>query len=345
MNNVLAAILGLATASVESQPPGSSARRAFDTIAQAAQRGGKLVQGLLNFARRTPAEERQLDLNALLREEAGLLEHTTLSKIRLVLDLAEDLHPVQGDGAALSHAFMNLCVNAVDAMPENGTLTLRSRNLEDGWVEVRVEDTGTGMPAETLAKAMDPFFTTKMPGKGTGLGLSMVYSTVKAHRGRMELQSRIGRGTQVQLLFPPAGPDGAAPEPAPGRAGARLQRPLEVLLVDDDELVQSSSRLVLEMLGHRVATAGCGEEALAMLGTGFAPDVVILDMNMPGLGGAGTLPRLRALRPAMPVLLATGRVDQKALDLAERHRFVKLLPKPFALQDLKETLAGILPGA
>jgi PAS domain S-box-containing protein len=336
MNNVLAAILGLASANLEAQPAGSRAHRAFATIIQAAERGGKVVQSLLGFARQSPVEVRELDMNGLLREEVRLLERTTLSRVHLEMDLAPDLPAIRGDQSALTNAIMNLCVNAVDAMPENGTLTLRTRVLERGRIEVQVQDNGSGMSQEVLAKALDPFFTTKNPGKGTGLGLSMVYSTVKAHDGKLKIQSEPGRGTCVRMLFPATVPAAPVAEPAPEARPGRLG--LRVLLVDDDELIQSSMQVLLETLGHGVTAALSGEEALAKLATGFRPDVVLLDMNMPGLGGSGTLPRLRLLCPTLPVLLATGRVDQAAMNLIEAHPFVALLSKPFTMRELQKQL-------
>jgi len=340
MNNVLGAILGLAGAHLETEPADSPVRRSLETIATAAQRGGKMVQSLLSFARQSPMEALRLDLNAILLEDSRLLERTTLAQVRLELDLAPDLRPIRGDASSLAHAFMNLCVNAVDAMPVNGTLTLRTRNAEPGWIEASVEDTGCGMSEAVLAKAMDPFFTTKAQGKGTGLGLAMVFSTVKAHQGQLDIQSAPGRGTRVRLRFPvfeptlSGDPGPAGPDPGPRPA-------LNVLLVDDDELVQASSSAMLEALGHTVQSAWSGEEALALLAAGARPDLVILDLNMPGLGGSGTLPRLRALCPELPVLLATGRADQAALDLAAVHPGVSLLPKPFSMDDLQGLLAPL----
>ena len=155
MNNVLGAILGLATAHLEIQPPESPAYRAVETISRAAVRGGKMAKSLLNFARQSPAEEHELDINAILLEEVRLLERTTLSRVHLLLELAADLRPMRGDAAALTHAFMNLCVNAVDAMSDRGTLTLKTRNLEESWIEVVVEDTGSGMTEEVLEKALN----------------------------------------------------------------------------------------------------------------------------------------------------------------------------------------------
>jgi len=342
MNNVLGAILGLASAHIGSQPFGSPLHQALDTICKATERGGKMVKSLLSFARQSPAEERELDMNAILKEQVAFLERTTLAKIRLQMDLETELRPILGDASALSHSFMNLCVNAVEAMPENGTLTLHTRNVDNDWIEVVVEDTGTGMPKEILEKALDPFFTTKAIGKGTGLGLSMVFSTVKAHRGQMAIESEPDKGTRVMLRFPACEKEAQVAAPAVSEATLAPHGSMKVLLVDDDDLIQSSVQAILGVLGHTaVTTAQSGEEALTVLEAGFEPDLVVLDMNMPGLGGIGTLPRLRVLRPAVPVLLATGRVDQTALTLASAYPGVTLLAKPFGLRELQKHLESI----
>jgi PAS domain S-box-containing protein len=343
MNNVLGAILGLASAQIGSQPYGSPLHKALDTICKATERGGKMVKGLLSFARQAPTEESRLDLNAILSEQVTLLERTTLAKVRLQLNLQADLHPILGDASALAHAFMNLCVNAVDAMPDKGTLTLHTRNVDYDWVEVVVEDNGIGMPKGVLEKAMDPFFTTKEVGKGTGLGLSMVFSTVTAHQGQIELQSEPGQGTRVMLRFPACQQEPQPPtaEPVVAEQTTAPQGGLKVLLVDDDDLILSAIQMLLEVMGHRVHIAPSGEEALGLLEAGFAPDLVILDMNMPGLGGAGTLPRLRGLCPEVPVLLSTGRADRTALTLASAHPGVTLMSKPFGLRELQTHLESI----
>ena len=337
INNVLSAILSLATVEAEDAPPGSSLKTSMDTIAQACLRGGSLVKGLLGFAREGLAEERPLDLNTLVREEAAILERTTLQKVRLEVDLAADLACVKGDPAALSHALMNLCVNAVDAMPEGGDLILRTRN--DGVsVVLEVADTGCGMPMDVQERALDPFFTTKPHGKGTGLGLSIVYGTVKAHHGEMSIQSQPGQGTSVALRLPACARPAAAPRAA--RLPSPPVRPLRVLLVDDDELIQSSTGKILKVLGHAPTVVGGGEDALRHLQEGLEPDVVLLDLNMPGMSGAETLARIRDLKPDLPVLLATGRADQQAMDLARSVPRVTLLPKPYTMKDLRALLAA-----
>ncbi|HJW73677.1 MAG TPA: PAS domain S-box protein [Geothrix sp.] len=339
MNNVLGAILGLASMHQDALPEGSALRRDMDTIVKACERGGTLVKGLLGFARQGLAEEADVDLNSLVTDEVALLSRTTLQRVHLDMDLAEDLPLVRGDASALSHVLMNLCVNAVDAMAGGGTLSLRTHNPGTGFVVLEVSDTGCGMPKEVLDKALEPFFTTKPQGRGTGLGLPIVYGTVKAHRGRLEIESAPGKGTRVTLFLPAL--QGTTEARALVPTVGQKEGSLAILLVDDDELVQDSVGQMLAALGHRPTSARSGEEALEQLKSGLPADVVILDLNMPGLGGAATLPLLRSLCPDLPVILATGRVDQDALDLAQKFPGVTLMPKPFTLADVRRHLEPI----
>ncbi len=337
MNNVLGAILGLAELHRSQSSPGTSLSRDLGIVVNATRRGSRMVRSLLNFARQSPAEEQALDLNAIIREQANLLERTTLARVDLTLDLAPDLRPIVGDPTALTNALMNLCVNAVDAMEGGGSLLFRTRNVDEDWVEVLVEDTGIGMPEEVLARAMDPFFTTKETGKGTGLGLSMVYTIVKAHKGQIDLSSQPGTGTRVRVRFP-----SIEPTPQPTKSPAPEVTPqlygLTVFVVDDDEMIRCAMEVMLEALGHRPHLFPSGESVLEALAGPAETDMVILDMNMPGMGGGGTLPLLRDLRPTLPVLLATGRADQAAVNLADAHPLVTLISKPFGLGELQKYL-------
>lgn len=338
VNNVLGAILGLASVHANQAPEGSKLRRGMETIISACQRGGTMVKGLLGFARQELAEERVLDLNDLVRQGVTLLKATTLQKVRLVTDLDERLRPVKGDPSALSHAFMNLCVNAVDAMPDGGVLTLRTYNTSDGIV-LEVRDTGQGMSQETLQRALDPFFTTKPQGKGTGLGLPMVYGTVKAHQGRLELRSQPGEGTVVRVTLPACESGGVCEEP--GNDLLEAKQSLSILLVDDDDLVQSAVSQLLEVLGHRVTISSSGEDAIGKLEQGLRTDAVILDVNMPGMGGLRALSRIRALAPTLPVLLATGRADPSVVEILRKTDHVAVLAKPFTLKELSSAIEGL----
>ena len=344
INNVLAAILGLATLIRESQGPPGTVAQAMDTIATACLRGREVVKGLLYLARKDMNPAGPVDLNGLAREILLLLEATTLKQVEVSADLQEPLGLVLGDPGALSQVLMNLCVNAIDAMPGGGTLVLRTRDAGPDRVELRVVDTGEGMTPEVLKQAADPFFTTKPVGKGTGMGLAMVYGAMQAHGGSFELQSQPGRGTEVILGFPrlPAEPAPAAdPDPPAGEPPGPAA--LRILLVDDDELIRLAIPALLEALGHRVETAAGGQEALDLLTAGLEVDLVILDMRMPGLGGTQTLPRLRALRPGLPVLLATGHADRDLPPLLAAHPGVAAIQKPFTLAEIRDKLRDLDP--
>lgn len=338
MNNVLGAILGIASTCRQGQDETSNLAKAMDTIVKACDRGRMLVGGLLDFSRKDLPEGRPLDLNTLLREAVQLLERTTLQKIRLVQDLDPGIRPILGDPAALRQVIMNICINSVDAMPEGGTLALRSRNAEPDLAIITIEDTGCGIPKDIQEKVLDPFFTTKPQGKGTGLGLSIAYSAVKAHHGQMEIQSQPGEGTNVVLSFPTC-----QPEPEEEAVPPDVHPDFLILVVDDDELVRCSMEILIGELAMQFAIASSGEEALGLMEDGLQPDLVILDVNMPGMGGAGFLPRFRAMHPDVPVLLTTGRVDQAALDLAKAHPGVEIFPKPFSFEELGARLKAISP--
>jgi CheY-like chemotaxis protein len=336
MNNVLGAIMGLAEIHQRKAPAADPLREDMGTVLRACLRGRTMVKGLLEFARKDLEAVEVVDLNHLVREEVALLERTTLQKIVLVMDLAPNLLGLRGEPSSLNHALMNLCVNAVQAMPDGGTLTLRTRTLPGSVVVLDVEDTGVGMTPEVLSHAVDPFFTTRATDEGTGLGLSMVYGVVTSHGGTLEMQSEPGRGTQIRLTFPgvPMAVPVAVPAPEVPRAG---QGPLRVLVVDDDELIRDTISGLLELLGLEPHLACGGAEALEQLLEGLAPDRVILDINMPGLDGRQTLDRIRAQWPHLRVLVASGRMDPAAKAIQDVPN-VGFLPKPFTLEELQEAL-------
>jgi signal transduction histidine kinase/CheY-like chemotaxis protein len=336
MNNVLGAIQAV-TETLQVQYAGDPALgAALGTIQHASLRGRDLVRGLTKFARKEVQETLPLDLNQLIREEVSLLQRTLLQKVRLDEDLEAGLPAILGEEGTLGSVLMNLCVNAVDAMPAGGTLTLRTRSRSDGWVEMVVEDEGEGMTLEVQKRAMEPFFTTKPFGKGTGLGLSMVYNTVKVHGGVVTLRSVPGQGTAVTVSLPGLGA-GKLESEAPPEALAQGSR-LAILLVDDDELIRAAVPAMLELFGHGVEVASGGRAALERLSEGVLPDLVILDLNMPDMGGAETLRRLRREHPALPVLIATGHLDTAMESLVEQDPFALSITKPFSLDEIQNKL-------
>jgi PAS domain S-box-containing protein len=347
MNNVLAAIMGMASILELGAQDQETTARALDTISRACTRGRDVVKSLLHFARKNLETLGPVNLNAIAREMVNLLSYTTLKRLQIITDFQEPLGLIEGDGGALSHALINLCVNAVDAMPEGGTLEIRTRQKAGWGIEISIRDTGTGMSPEVVKKAVEPFFTTKPVGKGTGLGLAMVYGTVQAHKGTFEIHSEMGKGTEVILGFPQlaaAAEPGALAEGSAGRPGPS-RGTLRILLVDDDELIRLSVVPMLTALGHEVETAEGGEEALARLQAGLEADLVILDMNMPGLNGAQTLAQLLAIRPGQMVLMATGYSDDAIAPLLKDCPNVRGLRKPFSLGELRDRLGAMFAGA
>ncbi|MDR3682780.1 MAG: response regulator, partial [Geothrix sp.] len=306
-------------------------------IERAAGRGRDLVKGLTDFARKGLQQAQVMDLNALVQKELDLLTRTSRQRFTFDVQLEEGLPSIHGEQSTLGSAFMNLCVNAFDAMPRGGTLRIRTW-LDVGQVCLLVADTGEGIPAEFLPRVTDPFFTTKPPGRGTGLGLAMVYGTVKAHGGTLDIQSDVGKGTRITLRFP-ALTSAAAAEPSEGST-AVADRPLRVLLVDDDELIRGILPPMLEQLGHQVETVSGGLEAIRRLGAGLEADLVILDHNMPGMSGADTLPRILQLRPSIRVLIATGFQDSELKILLADFPSIHALQKPFSLAELRQALQG-----
>ena len=347
MNNVLGAILVLASTLREAEEPAAPAAKKLDTIVSACLRGRGVVKGLLYFARKDLEEEGAIDLNALVQEMSQLLSYTTLKRVELRMELQPGLGLVRGDAGALSHALMNLCVNAMDAMPKGGILHIQTAATPTGGVELRVRDTGEGMAPEVLAKAMEPFFTTKPQGKGTGLGLAMVYGTMVAHNGSFDLRSQPGMGTEAILGFPASRVAGAVAVTALIPTVKAPQASLRILLVDDDELIRESVGPMLEMLGHEVTVASGGPQALHLLEGGLPVELVILDMNMPGMNGAEALPLILQCRPAMHVLMASGYSDQEIAPLLEGRPRAASLRKPFSLKEIQAKIAelGIAAGS
>lgn len=337
MNNVLAAIMALGCLLKERYQADPALSRYMDTLLHAAGRGRDLVKGLTDFARKDIPEPKPMDLNEVVQKEAALLHRTTLQKVEVHLDLQEGLPKVMGDPSSISNVLMNLCVNAMDAMPGGGHLHLATRAGAGGQVALVVRDTGHGMPPEVLQRAMEPFFTTKPLGKGTGLGLALVYGVMKSHGGNVEISSEPGKGTEIILSFPGLSA-GAKPAEEARQQGSGTIRHLRILLVDDDDLIRSTVPAMLEALGHEVMAVAGGPEALHRLQAGFDPGLVILDLSMPGMDGEATLERLRLLRPEVPVILATGYQDERNGRILERFQGVDMVMKPFTLMDLRVKL-------
>ena len=308
--------------------------RHADAAAGAAERGARLTKQLLAFARKTMLDPKPASLNDLVVEFGDLLESTAGPAVDLEFNLKRRVPACSVDRVHLEMALLNVLINARDAMPKGGTVTIgtSSMRLENGSAErlglpageyavLSVADEGEGMPPHVLERATEPFFTTKPQGKGTGLGLAMVHGFVQQSLGRLEVDSEVGRGTTIRMIFPVAG-DGAAPARKPAAAGgaARREDPRgsaeTILVVEDSEDVLALAREHLEGLGYRVLTARNGDEGLRVFEQERdGIDLVFTDIVMPGgVNGVVLAERVRARKPGLPVVLTTGYNEQMVAD-------------------------------
>jgi PAS domain S-box-containing protein len=327
------------------------AGRLIDGALQSAERAKILVQRLLGFARRQSLQTQAVDMVELLEGMRDLIRSSVGSTVELRTAFSPDLPQALADPNQLELALLNLCVNARDAMPRGGTLTIAADVVQPGaaqpelprrdYVRVSVADTGTGMDQETLARAIEPFFSTKETGRGTGLGLSMVHGLAGQLGGHFAIASTPGKGTRVELWLPvaTAGVASLRREAHPERPHASI-RPLEVLLVDDEQLVRDGTAAMLRELGHRVVEAAGAGEALEKLQDGLQVDVVVTDYKMPRMDGAELARRLRRSQPHLPVLLITGYSGH-----ADDTLGLSRLAKPFRQADIAAALEELVPVA
>ncbi|MBI4916259.1 MAG: PAS domain S-box protein [Acidobacteria bacterium] len=338
-NNILQAMLSLATV-LRLKASSPELAKTVAEIEAHIKRGAGLTQQLLLFSRRQVAENKRLDVGELTGGAVVLLRRLIPENIRLAVETTPERLWVEGDVGQLQQVLMNLAVNAKDAMPGGGTLTVHSRRM-DNEVVVEVIDTGHGMDEETRAHLFEPFFTTKEPGRGTGLGLSVVLGIVEQHRGRIEVESVPGKGSLFRVSLPVArAPDEAAREPSgetelPRGDGAR------VLVVEDEEGARNGLVELLEFLGYEVTALGSGEEA-GVLPAEPAPDLLLTDLMLPGIDGAGLAAGLCDRWPHMKTVLMSGYTEDEAVRRGVGDGNVCFLQKPFDLTALARALRAAL---
>lgn len=312
----------------------------IDNAMQGAQRGAVLTQRMLAFARKQELKMEAVDVPSLVRGLMNFLDRTIGPNIEVNMRFPGKLPRVHTDPYQLEAALMNLAVNARDAMPQGGSITISARperirdhpTLAPGdYVRLAVADTGEGMDAETLARATEPFFTTKGVGKGTGLGLSMVHGLAAQSGGSLSMTSRPGGGTQVELWLPIATAEAAAPAMADADDTARVGRTFVILVVDDDNLVLTNTAAMLDDLGHEVIVASSGKEALETLRSRPDVDLIVSDEVMPNMTGSQFARAVRRGHPDLPVIITSGYADLPA-DPADTD--LPRLAKPFGQADL-----------
>jgi PAS domain S-box-containing protein len=351
-NNLLMVIISSLELMRRRIPDDPKLKSLVENATQAAQRGATLTQRMLAFARRQELQREEIDLPDLVRGMRELLQRSLGPTIRIETRFPLELPRVRTDANQLESALLNLAVNARDAMPKGGPIIIAAReetiedrmpSLEPGnYVCLSVQDSGEGMDAQTLARATDPFFTTKGVGKGTGLGLSMVQGLAEQSGGRLALHSRRGEGTTVEIWLPAVPPAAIQIQPRqPAREAEPARGPvLTVLAVDDDALVLMNTAAMLEDLGHRVVEAHSGRKALEMLKGDEAIDLVITDQAMPGITGLELAEAIRSERPGLPVLLATGYAELPEGLQSELPR----LSKPFGQRELQAAVKAATEG-
>jgi signal transduction histidine kinase len=323
------------------------ARRLIDGAIQSGERGAALTKRMLAFARRQELKPEVVDVGRLIGSMAEMLQRSLGPSIQIAMDFGDELAPIRADRNQLELAILNLALNARDAMPDGGRLTLMARRerltvgaqgLAAGdYLCVSVADSGCGMDEATLKRAAEPFFTTKGVGKGTGLGLSMVYGLAAQSGGGTRISSRVGGGTTVELLFPALEGGEIAAAGMPSRGTAADSRPCLVLVVDDDSMVAESTAAMLSDLGHTVLVASSAASAMERLRGDPTIDLVITDHAMPGMTGIDLAKQIRQARPQLPIILATGYADLPDGDDLGLPR----LAKPYRQAELKALVAKL----
>jgi len=342
-NNLLAVILGSLSLLKKAVPDDPRVSRLLDRAILGAERGATLTTRLLAFARRQELKVEFVALQKLIPEMLDFLRHSVGPNVAIHVEIAPEVSAVEVDANQLELALINLAVNARDAMPQGGTLTIACHNEDHGrkvglphdpFVCITIADTGEGMSEATLARAQEPFFTTKGIGKGTGLGLSMVQGFAAQSGGAMRIGSELGKGTKVTLWLPRAKERAATASAEVQPAQPTEPRSLRVLLVDDDILVSMGAADMLLDLGHSVTEAPSGPHALKLLETDGPFDVVVTDYAMPGMNGFELAQRIKAGRPRLPIVLATGYAELPA----DRSIEFGHLSKPYTAKDLAAAL-------
>ncbi len=350
-NNLLTVILGNSGLLREELPPDGEPRELADSIHDAGRSGAELTRRLLAFARQQPLQAQRIDLAARLRDAGALLRQPLGPDIALEFDLAPELPQVAVDPTQLETALLNLVINARDAMPEGGAVSISARRAAPAgrsgdFILLAVADTGTGMPPEVAARAMEPFFTTKEVGKGTGLGLSMVYGFANQSGGELAIDTAPGRGTTIKLYLPGVSGEKSVTPAAPRPRVNRMQRRTDILVVDDDRAVRGFLVSVCRSLGHRVAAAADGVEALAALAATPQIELLLSDVAMPnGMSGYELAREARRRRPDLKILLTSGFPAREVRQRGALDPDIRILQKPYDGDELAAAIAQTLSDA
>ena len=347
-NNLLTVILSHGHLLREALADRADVRAEADEVIAAADRAARLTSQLLTFARQRTPEPREVDLNTLLLGLSRMLERLLGADVALSFDLASGLWPLRADPAQLEQVVVNLLVNARDAMPRGGSVTVHTANCppdegdEEAWVVLSVHDSGSGMSPEVRQRIFEPFFTTKPPGRGTGLGLATCFGIIRQHGGSIEVESEEGEGSTFTILLPAAGTMGTA-----GIAAAVTQAPRghgeRVLVVEDEPAIRRIVLRTLQDAGYETLDAADAVEAAALLeDTGVVPDLLLTDVVLPRGSGPELARRLRERQPRLPVLFVSGYAPEQVAERALPGAEGQALAKPFLPMQLLAAVRAAL---
>jgi nitrogen-specific signal transduction histidine kinase/CheY-like chemotaxis protein len=349
-NNLLMVIMGLTTLVLSKISPDHPVYGDLVDIERQVRTGREITRKLLSFRRASDFNTRPVDLNDLLETIADMFARTRPEMV-ITKELSPNLPAVEVDSSQIQQVIMNLLINAWQAMPRGGEVTLQTRavhltdwldhnwDLEPGpYVCLSVTDTGVGMDEETVCHLYKPFFTTKEPGHGSGLGLASACRIMKNHQGAIQVRSKPGEGSTFTLFFPASS---ALPlDATPSEEKHIVSGQGTILLVEDEPALRGVAKKLLEKLGYQVLEAANGEQALELYAEKNGDiDLVLLDLIMPGLNGLQTLERLRGLDPQVKIILCSGRADTEEEDLPDG---VSFMPKPFPLEILSQKVAAVI---
>lgn len=355
-NNLLTVITGYTQILMEQHARDAQSSHSIEQILRASERAAALTRQLLAFSRRQMLQPRVVSLNTLVRNLEKMLHPLLGERIRIALQTAPDLGTVRADPGQVEHILMNLAVNARDAMPRGGTLTVQSANADLGedfvrkhpgastgrYVVLSVADTGTGMDAHALAHLFEPFFTTKEPGKGTGLGLSMVYGIVKQSGGYITVDSELGHGTTFKVFLPRVD-EAEEPQATETAPAARSAGTGTILLVEDEDAVRSLVEAILTSDGYKVLVAESADDAARLCRSyGSTIDILLTDVVMPGVSGPELAKSLVALRPKLKVVYMSGYAGEYLDGEGVNADGAALLQKPFTAAALEEKIRQVL---
>jgi len=352
-NDILEAITGAAELARESVEMDGDADSYLGVILSSAHRGANLARRLMTYARQSIIEAELLDINEIVLDVKNYLDHSLKKNYSVAVNPAPDIGPISGDRSSVEQAIINLALNARDAMPDGGEITILTRQFEatetsvrdyagltpGHYIELAVQDTGHGIAPEVLPSVLDPFFTTKEDAEG--LGLPMVHSTAKSHGGSVDIKSVLDGGTEVYMYFPAAELQQNLEERASLEKSPRTDT--KIMVVDDEDVIQTVVEGILMQLGYSVIRAQSGKEALEYLTDHNGEvDLILLDMIMPGLSGWDVFQRLKQFWPNIPVIVITGYAQEEHISSMLERGLEGFLEKPFKAAQLSEKIEDVL---